>query len=193
MDSEVRAIRQGINEGHKAASHPTILHELLNSDLPPEEKSDSRLGDEAQLVVAAGLVTTSWALTVATFYITQDPDILLKLRQELESQSSAVETLDWHKLEKLPYLNGCVHEAIRLSYGVTIRAPRLSPDTELTYGKWTIPRNTPVSMTSVHILTNESVFPKPHSFVPERWHGKPDLERFFVPFGKGTRACLGIK
>ena len=193
MDSEVRAIRQGINDGHKIASHPTILHELLNSELPPEEKSDSRLGDEAQLVVAAGLVTTSWALTVGSFHIAQNPEILDKLRRELASEASPASMLDWHKLEKLPYLNGCVHEAIRLSYGVTTRLPRLSPDTELAYGKWTIPRNTPVSMTAVHILMNEKIFPNPGSFVPERWQGNPTLERYFVPFGKGTRACLGIK
>jgi hypothetical protein len=48
--------------------HETIFHELLNSDLPPEEKSDVRLADEAQLVVAAGLITTSckqhWVLVL---------------------------------------------------------------------------------------------------------------------------------
>jgi len=193
MRREVKAIRQGFNDGYKSASHPTILHELLSSDLPPEEKTDSRLGDEAQLVVAAGLVTTSGALTVGLFHVAQNPIILHKLREELASQSSPDTILDWHKLEKLPYLNGCVHEAIRLSYGVSSRAPRISPDTELTYGKWTIPKNTPVSMTAVHVLMNEKVFPDPHSFVPERWQNNPGIDRYFVPFGKGTRACLGIK
>jgi cytochrome P450 len=194
MDSQVRAIRQGINEGYKVASHPTIAHELLNSDLPIEEKSDSRLGDESQLVVAAGLVTTSWALTVGSFHIIQNPEVLRTLRQELASAgSTATKTLDWHKLEQLPYLNGCVHEAIRLSHGIATRSPRLAPDIELRYGEWVIPRNTPVSMTNVDILMNEAIFPKPKSFMPERWFNNPGLDRYFVPFGKGTRSCLGIK
>jgi cytochrome P450 len=183
-----------MNEAHKTATHPTIFHEVLNSDLPAEEKTDARLGDEAQLIVAAGLITTSWALTVGSFHIINDPTINQKLRDELKTaQSTSAAPLDWHKLEQLPYLNGCVHEAMRLAHGVVTRSPLLAPDTELKYGPWTIPRNTPVSMTSVDILMNEKLFPNPRAFVPERWINEPDLDRYFVPFGKGSRQCLGIK
>ncbi|EAS29326.3 uncharacterized protein CIMG_08072 [Coccidioides immitis RS] len=38
----------------KVKLHPTIFHEILRSSLPPEEKSQQRLLDEAQIVVAAG-------------------------------------------------------------------------------------------------------------------------------------------
>lgn len=171
--------------------HETIFHELLNSDLPPEEKSDVRLADEAQLVVAAGLITTSWALTVASFHISNNPNINLKLREELRAAGAA--SLDWHKLEQLPYLYGCVHEAMRLAHGVTTRLPRLAPDMELHYKDWVIPRNTPVSMSNVDILMDENIFPEPKTFKPERWIGRPDLERYFVPFSKGPRSCAGIK
>jgi len=152
------------------------------------------LGDEAQLIVAAGLITTSWALSVASFHITNNPEVLQRLREELRTANPTSKGhLDWHKLEQLPYLHGCVHEAIRLGHGVVTRSPRLAPDTELRYGDWVIPKNTPVSMTSVHILMNEKIFPNPKAFIPERWINRPDLDRYFVPFGKGSRACLGIK
>jgi cytochrome P450 len=59
LAKKVREIRDGINQGYKEKSHVTIFHELLNSDQPEAEKSDARLADEAQLIVAAGLVTTS--------------------------------------------------------------------------------------------------------------------------------------
>lgn len=101
--------------------------------------------------------------------------------------------LDWHKLEALPYLNGCVHEAIRLGHGVTTRSPRLAPDTELQYGNWVIPKNTPVSMTNVDVLMNENIYPEPRKFKPERWIENPELDKFFVPFTKGSRQCLGLK
>lgn len=185
-------IRKGINEAHKNVNHPTIFHELLNSDLPTEEKSDARLVDEAQLIVGAGLITTSWALTVSSFHIINNPQIYQKLREELK-MGGLTSTLDWHKLEQLPYLNGCVHEAVRLAHGVSTRSPRLVPDVELKYGSWLIPRNTPVSMTNVDILMNEKIFPNAKAFIPERWINTPDLDRYFVPFGKGSRACLGIK
>src|SRR5947207_15399845 len=109
---QVGEIRSGINEGHKKVKHPTVFHELLNSDLPAGEKSDARLGDEAQLIVAAGLIPTSWALSVASFHILSDPWISQKLREELKTvQLTSSTPLDWVKLEQLPYLNGCVHEA----------------------------------------------------------------------------------
>jgi cytochrome P450 len=193
LGRQVGEIRRGINDAHKHVSHPTIFHELLNIDLPPEEKSDVRLGDEAQLIVAAGLITTSWALTVASFHIINDPNVSQRLRAELETVvSTPSSTFDWHKLEQLPYLNGCVHEAVRLAHRISTRSPRLA-SSELKYGNWVIPANTPISMTNVDALMNESIFPNPENFVPERWIDRPDLDGFFVPFGKGSRACPGIK
>ncbi|KAF2176548.1 cytochrome P450 [Zopfia rhizophila CBS 207.26] len=190
---KVGDIRKGINEGHKDVSHPTIFHELLNSDLPASEKTNARLGDEAQLIVAAGLITTSWALTVASFHITASEHIYSKLYEELcDAGVASCDELEWHKLEALPYLNGCVHEAVRLAHGVSTRSPRPAPDTDLKYGDWVIPKNTPVSMTNVDVLMNAKIFPKPKEFVPERWIENPGLERYFVPFSKGSRQCLGI-
>jgi cytochrome P450 len=192
---QVSEIRQGINESHKMVEHPTIFRELIESDLPLQEKSDERLGDEAQLIIAAGLVTTSWALAVASFHIVNKPEIFLKLRKELEAAipDPALMPVDWLQLEKLPYLNGCVHEAVRLSYGVTTRSPRLQPEAEIKYKEWTIPRNTPVSMTNVDVCHDENIFPDSKSFVPERWIENTRLDRYFVSFGKGSRQCLGIK
>lgn len=39
-----------------------------------------------------------------------------------------------------------------------------------------------------------SVFPDPFSFIPDRWlEGDVALKRkYWVAFGKGTRACMGI-
>lgn len=195
LAQQVKAIRDGINQGHKQAAHPTVFHELLNSDLPESQKTDARLGDEAQLIIAAGLITTSRALEVASYHIIAHPEVQNKLRDELRKSgfSGPSEELDWHKLEKLPYLNGVLHEAIRLAHGVTTRSPRLAPDQELRYGDYVIPKNTPVSMTAVHILMNEKIYPEPRVFRPERWIENPDLDKYFVPFAKGSRQCLGLK
>src|SRR6266487_5460425 len=114
LGRQVGEIREGINESHKNVNHPTIFHELLNSDLPTEEKSNARLGDEAQLIVAAGLITTSWALSVSSFHIINNPQIAQRLRKELKTAGlTPMAPMDWHQLEQLPYLNSCVHEAVR--------------------------------------------------------------------------------
>jgi cytochrome P450 len=130
---------------------------------------------------------------VASYHLCANPSILAKLRAELKDAGfKPGSTMDWFKLEALPYLHGVVHESIRLAHGVTTRSPRLAPDTELRYGDWVIPKNTPVSMSNVDVLTNEEIFPEPRQFKPERWIGKPELDRYFVPFTKGSRQCLGL-
>ena len=191
----VRAIREGRDTRHREASHPTIFHELLSSDLPDAEKTDARLGDEAQLIVAAGLITTSGALTVGSFHLARNPEMATRLREELR-RAGGVSAMDWRALERLPFLKGCVRESIRLSHGIVTRDPRIVPpeeEEELRYREWRIPAGTPVSMTTVDVLMNGEIFPEPERFMPERWINEPGLERYFVPFGKGSRQCLGIK
>lgn len=135
------------------------------------------------------------ALEVANYYIAANSEISVKLRKELQNSGMAgsSQKLEWNKLESLPYLNGVVHEAMRLAHGVSTRSPRLAPDQELRYGKYVIPKNTPVSMSAVDILMNDKIYPDPKAFKPERWIKNPELEKYFVPFGRGGRQCLGIK
>lgn len=44
----------GKNDRHKDVSHLTVLHDILNSILPPAEKAANRLADEGMAVVDAG-------------------------------------------------------------------------------------------------------------------------------------------
>jgi hypothetical protein len=97
------------NQGDKSQylidGQPTIFHELINSDLPPEEKTVLRLWQEGQTVVGAGADTTANTLTVLTFHLLDNPDKAARLKKELEtvmpSPASRARLLD---LEKLPYL-----------------------------------------------------------------------------------------
>lgn len=180
---------------------PTIFHEILNADIPEYEKSNVRLAHEAQTVIGAGLLTTAWTLSNATFYIANSPKIQDTLRAELKEafpDLNAPDALTCGKLEKLPYLRGCLKEAMRFAHGLSGRNPRLL-STDLQYEKWNIPAGTPISMTLGDIHFDESIYPEPYDFRPERWLGDPKapdgspLERYFVGFGKGPRACLGLK
>jgi cytochrome P450 len=93
--------------------HKTIFSELLNSDLPPEELSVKRLGEEANVILGAATETTKGALTVATFHLLNNPILHKKLREELVSAIPEKETiLSFSELEKLPYLTACIQEGI---------------------------------------------------------------------------------
>lgn len=194
---KMKKIISGEDLSHAKSLHPTIFHELLESDLPPQEKSVDRLADEAQLMIGAGLETTAWALTVTSFHLINNPVILKKLRAELEAAiPKPTSELDSLSLEQLPYLSACIREGIRLSYGVSARNPRISPDKLTKYKDWVIPAGTPVSMTTVDIHHDEHIFPNSRSFIPERWLDNPktakgdNLNRYFVAFGKGARSDI---
>jgi cytochrome P450 len=97
-------------------------------------------------------------------------------------------------LQQLPYLAAICHEANRLSFGLTGRNARLAPEETLQYGPYVLPPGTPMSMTTLCIHTDETIFPDPWTFNPERWLGQAGKERqkYQYGFGGGSRKCLGI-
>lgn len=183
------------------SSRRTIFHEILASkQLSDHDKTPGRLWQEGEVVVAAGTITTAWALGVATYFLLATPPILARLKAELEA---AVPSRDAGPpsllaLEQLPYLTGVVQEGVRLSHAITHRLHRICPDETLVPrgagGKeWRIPPGTPVSMASNLVHHDERVFPDSTAFKPERWlEGSSRLDRYLTSFGKGGRACLGI-
>ncbi|KIW33393.1 hypothetical protein, variant [Cladophialophora immunda] len=194
-----RIISNIANSDRKIAEHATVFHEVLNSNLPEGEKTLKRLGDEAFGILGAGTETTAWALTLATFYLINQPATMKRLQEELKAAiPDPAAPLDWLRLEELPYLSACIKEAVRLSYGVTSRSPRISPNRPFKYKSWEIPAGTPVSMTIVDVHNDEAVFPDSQSFTPERWLDNPrtdngsSLDRYYVSFGKDARSCLGV-
>ncbi|KAL8963291.1 MAG: hypothetical protein Q9193_000431 [Seirophora villosa] len=59
-----------------------------------------------------------------------------------------------------------------------------------------LPYLTVLSMSSWLLHHDETYFPDPYTFNPDRWadaRKSQRLEKAFVPFGRGSRACLGIK
>lgn len=157
--------------------------------------------DEAETVVGAGLTTTAWSLTHACYYLMENESIQEKLRAELMEaipDIHADDAFSYRKLERLPYLRGCVKEGLRMSLGISGRNHRVW-NMPLPYKEWIIPSGTTVSMNHQNILLNSEIFPRPEELVPERWIGHPkapdgsSLEQYFVSFGKGDRQCIGIK
>lgn len=172
--------------------------------LPPQEKTLLRLEQEGALLVLAGSESPAATLKQLFFHLIKNPDVMYKLRAELTTVSM---NASWTELERLPYLSAVIHEANRLSWGVTARMARIAHE-PLTYtpsmhvtdstvqGKtYVIPPGTPVSITTLSAHTAETVFPNPYRFDPERWlrdEGR-ELRKFQMAFVKGSRKCLGIE
>ncbi|KAL2207483.1 cytochrome P450 [Sarocladium strictum] len=185
---------------------PTVFGSLLTSDLEAHEKQPQRLADEATAVVGAGTETTSWALAVITYHLLTKPELLAKLRKELnEAIDDPLRLPSWTSLEKLPYLGAVLQEGLRLSYGVSARTARVPTQESLLYrGEWNkkplqyvIPQGYAIGMSAALTHHDESVFPDSYSFIPERWldennERRKDVEKGMMAFSKGSRACIGM-
>ncbi|GAB1311033.1 Trichodiene oxygenase [Madurella fahalii] len=199
-------VDKGIDDGR------TVFGSVLQSDLPPSEKTLQRLVEEGFSLFVAGTETVSWALTVVTYHLLTKPAILEKLTAEVRSVvDSSGQLPQWAALEKLPYLGAVIHEGLRLSYGLASRTSRIATGEDLVYrGTWTpkgrksptqveyvIPRGYAVGMSAVITHHDESIYPDSHSFIPERWldeknQHRKELDRALLAFSKGSRGCIGI-
>jgi cytochrome P450 len=186
---------------------PSIFRDLLESDLPPSEKTVYRLAGEAAGLIGAGSETMTWTLTVASVYMLRNPEILQKLTAELKTiVQDPLKLPKWSELEQLPYLGGVISEALRLSYGVSTRLARIAPDETLIYRgsfqgepvEMHIPPGSAIGMTNVLVHANEDIFPQADQFLPERWlkedgSRRMDLDKYMLSFSRGSRGCIGLK
>ncbi|KAE8372926.1 putative benzoate 4-monooxygenase cytochrome P450 [Aspergillus bertholletiae] len=205
LSRQVEAIRRGQDKSHETVTHRTVFHELLESKLPPNELKHNRLRDEAFSLVTAASGTTASCLRGTAYHIAANPHIWERLHNELKSAiPDPSNPPSLAELEKLPYLSAVVQEGLRLCDPVTHRISRQFPDKTLNCNGYVIPPGTTVGMTAFLTHRNETIYPEPRAFRPERWlensssstssssHHQKKLDRYLVPFNRGTRSCLGI-
>lgn len=206
MPARVRQAKADLDAGI-TYDRPTIFASLLQSDLELLDKEPQRLADEAAAVVGAGTETTSWALSVMTYHLLTKPELLAKLKAELQTVVKDPQQLpDWTVLETLPYLGAVIQEGLRLSYGVSSRTARIPTEENLIYrGEWNkksieyvIPQGYAIGMSTVVTHHDERAFPDSYVFAPERWldesnQRRKEVERSMLAFSKGSRSCLGMK
>ncbi|OJZ89330.1 hypothetical protein ASPFODRAFT_58058 [Aspergillus luchuensis CBS 106.47] len=192
-------VRKAIQERGKGSSekpmpvYPAILE---NDRVPEDEKRFSRLADDANLLVLTGTDAPGRALVMTLYFILRDPEVHRKLHAELcASWPDASMDLGLIALEKLPYFTAVLKEGLRLGPVVSTRLPRVAPDEILQFHGYEIPRGVSVSMTAFFIHRDPKIFPGPLRFIPQRWLLEPEdlrkLERYLVPFSRGTLGCLG--
>lgn len=174
-----RRVRAEIDKVLSCASSnnevPSIFAHLRDSSLLLEiEKSAQRLEDEAVLMTMAGTYSPMLSLIVAQYHLLARPEIMANLRAELAENPSAKTAA---QLERLPYLSAVALEAHRLTFGLTGRNPRLCPDETIVYDNrsasggtsYSFPPGTSLSVSTLVIHTDESLFSNPWEFHPERW------------------------
>ncbi|EHK97153.1 putative Trichodiene oxygenase [Glarea lozoyensis 74030] len=124
--------------------------------LPLHEKTVDRLAQDAQMLLMAGTLTMASTLEHMIYWISDNPNVLRKLKQELKSVMPSINDSDkvtLATLESLPYMTAVIKESVRLIYGNSCPHFRVCPDQPLyledkARGKtWTIP---PVGVLSLY-------------------------------------------
>ncbi|KAH8160198.1 hypothetical protein CIB48_g8037 [Xylaria polymorpha] len=157
---------------------------------------------DAYAISIAGSHTTAATLTMLTYELARKPELQAEARNEVlkagiqdisgsAPASEAVGTMFWNKL---PFLDGCINETLRLYPPLPTGGARQTVDKPITIAGRYIPPQTTIVAPRWSIGRLETAFDSPNEFVPERWTTKPDMVKCpqaFSPFADGRHTCPG--
>jgi cytochrome P450 len=135
----------------------------------------------------AGHETSAAALTWALYLLASHPDVAAAVRVELAALGTPeVSAAD---LARLPLLGQVVAETLRLYPPVWVfdRSPR----TDIEVGGYRIPRGANVLLSPWVVHRDPRVWDEPDEFRPERFAGGSPSRGSYLPFGDGSRICVG--
>lgn len=175
----------------------TVIHGILNSELPSEEKRPSRVVQDAYALVLAGSETTAMTLEKTIFYVLSSRSVVEDLTKVLRKFiADGNDPSSSTALRKLPLLSAVIKEGQRLAIAVSGRLPRLDPANSHVCNGVALPAGTSISMSISAVHLNPTIYPDPTAFDPSRFLHKEDNDRseaYLVPFGRGSRMCLGME
>ena len=154
-----------------------ILSMLLQArDEHGDRLTDAELRDELVTLLLAGHETTATAGAWTIELLLRHPAALGKLATELSAG-------------RTNYLDAVIQEALRLrpvipSVGRRLQAP-------LTLNDYALPTGTNVSPCIYLLHRRPDIYRDPTAFRPERFLERPPETYQWIPFGGGTRRCIG--
>ena len=160
------------------ADRDDILSLLLSArDEDGEGLTDAELRDELMTLLLAGHETTATALSWTLERLTRHPAVLGRLTEELRAGAGE------------DYLDAVIKESLRLRPVVPAVARYLTEPTEL--GGRVLPAGVHITPSIYLTHYNPDIYPEPKAFRPERFLERPAGTYEWIPFGGGTRRCLG--
>ncbi|SOX51579.1 cytochrome P450 [Mycobacterium ahvazicum] len=160
------------------ADRADVLALLLRSSYEDgSTMSHKEIGDELLALLAAGHETTASTLAWAFERISRHPQLLTQLVDEADG--------DGNELRQATIL-----EVQRSRTVIDFAGRHVYPQT-YQLGEWAIPRGYSIIVGIAQIHDNPDVFPDPGRFDPQRFIGNKPSALSWIPFGGGTRRCVG--
>lgn len=178
----------------RSSTHGNLLSSLASSvdaEGDGHGMSKKQLRDELLTLFIAGHETTSHALSWTWYLLGTHPEVARTLYAQIDAVIGARRpTLT--DLFQLPCLEQVVSEAMRL-YPPAYVLARVASDDAVIDG-YTVPRGADVVMWIYHTHHDPRWFADPERFDPERFapgRRKELHPSAYLPFGAGTRTCIG--
>ncbi len=153
--------------------------------------SRKELIDQLGVFFLAGHETTASALTWAFFIASQQPELVARLRAEIDAVVGDG-PIGFDSLKLLPLVRNVFHETLRL-YPPIPFLPRVALEaTQI--GKFRIRKGTMIMIAPWTIHRHQSYWRDPHRFDPDRFSPEREGEittGTYLPFGIGPRVCMG--
>ncbi|KAI8318920.1 cytochrome P450 [Martensiomyces pterosporus] len=170
-----------------------ILQAYIDAE-DPESKirmTPAQVTAEAINMFLGGADTSSNTLTWTTHLLMLHPRHYKRAVDEIRSNfhKDHLITFDEAK-EKLPYLEACIYEALRIR-PVTAPLPRVVPPGGVTLQGHFIPEGYTCLVAIPAANMNKDAWDEPHIFNPERFIDNEENKRNVLTFSYGARICPG--
>ena len=145
---------------------------IMTRDKNPEKVTDYHLFLMAQSNVTAGSDTTAISLSSIMWHLIQYPDVLAKLRAEIDkftAQGRLSANVTFKESQDMPYFQAVMKEAMRMHSATGLPLWRVIPKGGAEISGRFFPEGTVVGMNTWVAHHNEQVFPEANTFRPERW------------------------
>ena len=152
---------------------------LLARDEDGQPLSDEELRDELMTLLLAGHETTASSLSWAFEQLTQKPQTLERLTEELREGDDEA------------YVDAVIQETMRLRPVLPIVIRVLKEPITVGQGRFRLPAGTRVAPAIILVHLRDDIYPEPFEFRPERFIETPPGTYTWIPFGGGMRRCVG--
>lgn len=148
-----------------------------------------------KVLFVAGTDTIASTLEWAMSEVLHNPEVLLKVQEELEQTIGKGQWVEESHIDRMPYLRAVIKETFRLHPAVPLLIPRKAGPDAVICG-FTVPKGAQVLVNVWAIGRDPSIWEMPNCFMPERFLGSDidvkgrDFE--LLPFGGGRRICPGL-
>ncbi|MCB9689434.1 MAG: cytochrome P450 [Alphaproteobacteria bacterium] len=176
-------IARMVEERRRDGLREDLLSMLLDVGLEP-----ALVRDDVVTLFLAGHETTSHALSWTWWLLSGHPEAEARLHEEL-ARVLGDRPPTVADVERLPYVAAVVSEAMRLFPPAFTVARVATRPTRL--GDWEVQPGSQVMCWLYHAHHDGRWFVDPEAFRPERFLEPVHPKHAYLPFGAGTRMCIG--